>query len=135
MKLRKYQHAFLTFDHGLADLLQPLELAAVSRIVVVLTQELSRVITNLLELHQRGQDHSVAFNAFRRFESLLEIVQRPFVKRDLFLRQTAFSSHLRLVRQIRDDAWIGLESPQDIGTHECAECSPVRDVLLLIQTL
>ena len=52
---------------------------------------------------------------------LAEILHRLLVERRLLAAQGAERFHLGLVGQVGNDALVGLQAPQDIGTHQIAE--------------
>ena len=80
------------------------------------------MVADLLEAHEVGQDEAAALDAVGSRPSVLaasstaSLVERPpgaSLKR-------AVGLHLRLVRQIGDDALVGLQPPQDVGPHQAA---------------
>ncbi len=63
------------------------------------------------------------FDAVGVFELVGEIVHRLLVKRRLLAAQGTEGLHLGLVRQVGDDALVGLHAPQDVGAHQVAQRS------------
>ena len=55
------------------------------------------------------------------FELADKIVDRLLVERGLLAAQQAERLHFGLVRQVRDDALVGLHAPQDVGAHQLAQ--------------
>ena len=79
------------------------------------------MIADLLEPHEEGQHDAPALHALDVLELAREIVHRLLVERRLLAAQGAEHVHLGLVRQVRDDALVGLHAAQDVGAHQVAQ--------------
>ena len=65
-------------------------------------------------------------DAVRVLQRLGQFGNRLLVERRLRLGERAPGPHLGLVRQIGDDALVGLEPPQDVGPREGAQRTVIR---------
>ena len=89
------------------------------------------MIANLLKAGQKGQDEAAPLDALdlRRIQSFRQLRHRLLIERGLAAAQRAEGGDLGLVRQIADDALVGLEPAQDVGSHQAAQRGEVALVL------
>ena len=114
-KLRKNQHLFLALTQLVAELRQTLKLAALRRRKVARADQMVRMVADLLELHELGQDDSPAFDAVGIFKFLFKIAHGLLVKGSLFAAQRTKGRHLNLLGEVGDDALVGLERRKMYG--------------------
>ena len=67
-------------------------------------EPLRRMVADLLEAQQDGEDRAAPLDALRRAQAALELLDRLLVERGLLPGQEAEGAHLGLVRQVGDDA-------------------------------
>ena len=85
------------------------------RLVGSSPRHLARMIANLLEPHQLGQDQTAPLHPFHLLELVRQILDDLLIQGSLGLAQPAEGSRFDLVRQIGDNPLVGFQSPQDIG--------------------
>ena len=114
----------------LAQLAQPIELAAVRGRIGAVSEPLRGVVADLFEPGEKGQDDAAALNALhlRGLQPFRQIRHRLLIQRRLPPGERAERRHLGLLRQVGDDAFVGLEPPQDVGPHQ----APQRGELVLV---
>ena len=107
-----------------------MEFAAVRRRIGPIAQPLRRMIADLFEPGEKRQDDAAALDAFdlRRIKPFGQFRHRLLIQRGLAPGQRAECRHFRLVRQVGDDAFVGLEPAQNVGPHQTAQ----RGELILI---
>src|ERR1700730_1681142 len=79
------------------------------------------MVADLLQAHEQRENDPSTLDAVGGFELLGEFVYRLLVKGGLLAAQESERLPLGLVGQVRDDALVGLQSPQNIGAHQIAE--------------
>ncbi len=82
---------------------------------------LVRVVADLLELHELGQDEPPALHAVGFLEFLGQLAYGLLIEGGLLPAQRAEGRHLDLFGQVGDDSLVGLEPAQDVGPDEGAE--------------
>ena len=120
-ELGEHERLLLPRGELLDQLGQPRELAAVLRRAAAVAEPLGRMVADLLEAQQGGEDRAAPLDALRRAQAALELLHRLLVERGLLPGQAAERAHLGLVRQVGDDAAIGLEAAQDVRLDERPE--------------
>ena len=120
-ELRENEDLLLPGRDLLGDLRQPAKLAAPVGRVVVRAGHLGGMIANLLQPHQLGQDDPPPLDSITRLQLLGEVVDRFLVEGRLVLAQRAVGFHLRLIREIGDHPFVGLQPPQDVGSHKISQ--------------
>ena len=81
--LRKYKDTLSLFVDGLTDLAKHGKFAALLRVVSLLSQELIRVVTDLLELGDGRKNNPAALHSFRFRNCLLQLAYLLAVEHDL----------------------------------------------------
>ena len=118
-ELGEDQRALAAVDQLLHHLPEPLELVgALGREGAAILQELRRVVADLLEPQERGQDQAPALDALRLLQLLCDVLDDGLVEGRLLGRERAIHLLLDLVRQIVDDPLVGLDAAQDEGLHQ-----------------
>jgi len=121
--LREDQRLVLPLGERFAQRAQPRELAAARLGEIAVTESLRRMVADLLEARQRGQDHGAALHRLRPgllFQLFLELLDLTGVERGLRRGEPAVGRHHGLLRQVGDHAAVGLETPQDVGARQAA---------------
>ena len=75
------------------------------------------MVADLLEAHQKGQDHAASLNAVERIDGRPHLFDRSRVQGGLASTQQAVGVDLSFVGQIGDDTLVGLEPSQDLRLH------------------
>ena len=83
--------------------------------------QLVRVVADLLELHELGQDEPSALYAVGFLKFLGQVAYGLFIEGGLLPAQRAEGRHLDLFGQVGDDSLVGLEPAQDVRPDERAE--------------
>ena len=87
-----------------------------------ISQEVGRVITNLLNAGQRSQDEAAARDALLLLrQGLLHVIDQGLVEGGLLIRHAHGDDLLRLLRQVIDDIRVRLEAAQDKRAGEQAQ--------------
>ena len=102
----------------LQHLAQARQLARASGDRGVVSQELGRVVADLLELGKGRQDQAAALDALGGFQFFFDFLHHGRIEGSLLPAQVAKHFHLQLFGQIADDLLIGFEPAQDKGTGE-----------------
>ena len=121
LELGEDQRLLLPGGDLLGDIAQARELAAVLLGPGTVAEPLRGMIADLLQAHEQREHHAPALDAVDVFELVGEIVDRLLVERRLLAAQETEGLHLGLVGQVGDDALVGLQAPQDVGTHQIAQ--------------
>ena len=134
LELGEDQHLLLPCRDFFRDFPQARELAAVRLGPCVVAQPLRGMIANLFQPHQQRKHDAATLDSIRLFELTGKIVDCLLIQRHLLSAQQTEGLHFGLVRQVRDDALVGLHATQDIGTHKLAQRSvrivrPVSELL------
>ena len=103
------------------DLAQAGELAAVRFGPGAVAEPLRGMVADLLQAHQEGEHQAPPLHAVDLLELVGQVLHRLLVERRLLAAQGAEGLHLGLVGQVGDDALVGLEAAQDVGTHQIAQ--------------
>ena len=111
-KLSEYQHLLLFGGNHFSDLPQTRPLAAVCLAPCPIAQPLGRVIANLLEPRQEGEDQTLTLDTLSVIEQPRQFFDRLLIKRRLFSRELAKRLDLDLLRQIGNHRFVGLQPPQ-----------------------
>ena len=106
----------------LRDLSQSGQLATVGLVPRSIAKPLRRVIADLLEAHQRCEHDAATLHPVGSRQFSRQVADRLLIERRLFFaRQLAEGLELGLVRQVGDDALVGLQAAQDVRTHQCSQ--------------
>ena len=84
-------------------------------------EPLRGVVADLLQPHQEGEHQAPALHAVDLLEPVAQVLHRLLVERRLLAAQWTEGLHLGLVRQVGDDALVGLQAAQDVGAHQIAQ--------------
>src|SRR5262249_23550149 len=120
-ELGKHQRLLLPAGDLVGDLGEARELATLLRRVRTVAQPVPWAIADLFEAHERREHDAAPLDSARRLERRAKVLDGLLVERHLLLREAAKRAYLRLVRQIGDDAAVGLEASEDVGANELAE--------------
>ena len=121
LELREHDHSFPFLVYGLADILQHQELPALLHGIGGLPQVLIRMVADLLQLHDGGEDDAAALDALHLIDHLLHVRHRFPVEDDLLPAQRHIVHALQLLRQIRDDFFVRLHPPEHEGRYHCLQ--------------
>ncbi len=113
-ELGEDEHFFLARGDLLGDLSEPLELAAFSGDVVPGTNPLGRMVADLLEAHEKGQDRAAPLNAVQAVQVPPELLDRLLIEHGLFAGERAEGLDFDLVRKVEDHGGVGLQAAQYI---------------------
>ena len=121
-ELGEHQRLLLLGGDRLGDLAQPGQLAASLLVPRAVAEPLRRVIADLLEAHEVGQDQPAPLDALPAAgEHAFQLLDGLLIERRLRARQQAERLDLGLVRQIGHDRAVGLETAQEIGLDQAAQ--------------
>ena len=123
LELGEDQRLLLSRGDFLGEVAQARELAAVLFRPCAVAEPLGRVVADLLQPHEQGKDDAAPLYAVGLFKLTGEIVHCLLVKRSLLAAERAEGLYLGLIGKIRDDALVGLQTPQNIGAHQLAQRS------------
>lgn len=112
-ELREEDGFFLPGGDGGAQFLKTQELSGAFRGVVVRALELRRMVADLLEARQDGQDQHEAGGRVRFVQHGVQRIYLRLVQGGLFRREGAVGGYFRLVRQVGDQGRIRLHPAQD----------------------
>ena len=120
LELREDEGAFAFLGEFAADLGEAGELAAIGGSPRTIAVPVAGVVADLLELEQEAEHEALSLDRLHGFvgEHLRELIDELRVNRRLAFGEAAEGLQLDLVRQIADDAAIGLHAAQDVGPHE-----------------
>src|SRR5215468_3069209 len=79
------------------------------------------MIANLLKPHEEGEDPALSLDAVGIMQPIRKIAHGLLVKRGLLAAERAERLYLGLVRQIGDNAPVGLHAAQDVGPDKLAQ--------------
>src|SRR5207249_3265725 len=102
LELSEDERFLLPRSYLFGDLAQPPKFAAVGFRPSIVTLPLGRMIANLFQPHQRGEDDAAPLNTIDLFELFGEIVNGLLVERSLCTAQGTEGFDLGLVGQIRN---------------------------------
>src|SRR2546426_1712594 len=71
------------------------------------------MVADLLEFQQSGQDQALALDALGLIQLLGDIFDDGLIERGLLGRERAIHFLLDLLRQVVDNAFVSLDTPQD----------------------
>ncbi len=120
-ELREHEHLLLFRRDDLRDLTQSGQLAAVGLAPRAIAKPLGRVITDLLEAHQRREHDAATLHPLGSLELGRQVGHRLLVESRLLACQVAKRPDLSLVRQVGDHRLVGLQAPQDVRTQKRAQ--------------
>ena len=120
-ELGENKRLLLAFAKLFAERGQALKLAALLGRVVAGADQLGRMVADLLELHELGEDEPAPLDAVGFLELLGQIAYGLLIEGGLLPAQSAEGRHLDLFGQVGDHSLVGLEPAQDVRPDERAE--------------
>ncbi|MPN40804.1 hypothetical protein SDC9_188343 [bioreactor metagenome] len=121
-ELRENQEFFLPRRDGLHQFGQTQKFSGIFRRKITIAQILRRMVANLFEAHQIRQNNAAPFDALDGFvQRLLHLFDTSRVKRGLRTGKIAINFQFRFVRQVGNNASVGLEPTQNEGLRQLAQ--------------
>ena len=119
--LGEAQHLVALGEDRLENLLQPHDLAGAVADGGAVVQQLCRVVAHLLELGHRGEDVAAPRDAVAALDAFEHVVDDRAVERRLLAGEPVVLGDLDLLRQVVDDAGVGLHASQQVGADDAAQ--------------
>src|SRR5512145_649683 len=120
-KLREDQRTFIYGVYLLKHLDETRQLTGSVRDGTPISEKLGRVVADLLQLEQRGQDNTAALDPRRLRNACKRVTHYGTIERSLLLRERTEDLDLIFGREVADDVRVGFEASQDEWSHQRLE--------------
>jgi hypothetical protein len=128
LKLGENERLFLAAGYFFRQFAEACEFPAVVRVEGVIAQPLARVIADLFEPHEEGEDQSASLDATGIAQFLGQVVHAFLIEGGLLAAQAAGDRQFCFIWEVGDDMAVSFQASQDPWLHQSSQWSVIGDL-------